>query len=65
MEENTVLTLLARNLTEPPELLEWSKMVMVNLHPDTEEATEFVRFDQAQVRCVLARIAADLDTIAG
>jgi hypothetical protein len=39
-------------------------MVVVNLRPDTEDATEFVRFDQARVRRVLARITADLDTLA-
>jgi hypothetical protein len=44
--------------------LERGEMVVVNLRPDTEDATEFVRFDQARVRRVLARIAADLDTLA-
>ena len=44
--------------------LERGEMVVVNLRPDTEEATEFVRFDQARVRRVLARIAADLDALA-
>jgi hypothetical protein len=39
-------------------------MVVVNLRPDTEDVTEFVRFDQARVRRVLARIAADLDALA-
>jgi hypothetical protein len=38
--------------------------VVVNLRPDTEDATEYVRFDQARVRRVLARIAADLDLLA-
>jgi hypothetical protein len=33
--------------------------VVVHLRPDTEDATAFVRFDQAQVRRVLAPIAAD------
>jgi len=44
--------------------LERGEIVVVNLRPDTEDATEFVRFDQARVRQVLARIAADLDTLA-
>jgi hypothetical protein len=38
-------------------------MVVVNLHPDTEDATEFVRFDHARALRVLARIAADLEAI--
>jgi transcriptional regulator with XRE-family HTH domain len=41
--------------------LERGEMVVVNLRPDTEDVTEFVRFDQARVRRGLARIAADLD----
>jgi hypothetical protein len=44
--------------------LERGEMVVVNLRPDSEDATEFVRFDQARVRRVLARIAADLDALA-
>jgi hypothetical protein len=44
--------------------LECGEMVVVNLRPDTEDTTEFVRFDQARVCRVLARIAADLDTLA-
>jgi hypothetical protein len=44
--------------------LERGEMVVVNLRPDTEDVTEFVRFDQARVRRVLARIAADLDALA-
>ena len=44
--------------------LERGEMVVVNLRPDTEDATEFVQFDQARVRRVLARIAADLDMLA-
>ena len=39
-------------------------MVVVNLRPDSEDVTEFVQFDQARVRRVLARIAADLDALA-
>jgi hypothetical protein len=44
--------------------LERGEMVVVNLRPDTEDATEFVRFDQAWVLRVLARIAAELDALA-
>jgi hypothetical protein len=44
--------------------LERGEMVVVNLRPDSEDATEFVRFDQARVRRVLARIVADLDALA-
>jgi hypothetical protein len=46
------------------ERLEQGAQVIVNLRPDMEDATEYVRFDQARVRRVLARIAADLDTVA-
>jgi hypothetical protein len=44
--------------------LEHGEMVVVNLRPDTEDATEFVRFDHTRVLRVLARIAADLDALA-
>jgi hypothetical protein len=44
--------------------LERGEMVVVNLRPDTEDATEFVRFAHARVLRVLARIAADLDAVA-
>ena len=44
--------------------LERGEMVVVNLRPDTEDTTEFVQFDQTRVCRVLARIAADLDTLA-
>jgi hypothetical protein len=44
--------------------LERGEMVVVNLRPDTEDGTEFVRFDHARVLRVLARIAADLDAVA-
>jgi IclR helix-turn-helix domain len=43
--------------------LERGEMVVVNLRPDTEDTTEFVRFDHARVLRVLARIAADLDAL--
>jgi hypothetical protein len=45
------------------ERLERGEQVVVNLRPDTEDVTEYVQFDQARVRRVLARIAADLDTL--
>jgi hypothetical protein len=44
--------------------LERGEMVVVNLRPDTEDTTEFVRYDHARVLRVLARIAADLDAVA-
>jgi hypothetical protein len=44
--------------------LERGEMVVVNLRPDTEDATEFVQFDRARVLRVLARIAGDLDMVA-
>jgi hypothetical protein len=44
--------------------LERGEMVVVNLRPDTEDAHEFVPFDQTRVLHVLARIAADFDTLA-
>ena len=37
--------------------------MVVNLRPDAEDTTEFVRFDHARVLRVLARIAADLDAV--
>ena len=44
-------------------LAQWERgeMVVVNLRPDTQDAPESVQFDQARVRRVLARIAADVD----
>ena len=44
--------------------LDRGEMVVVNLRPDTEDAHEFVPFDQARVLRVLARIAADFDALA-
>jgi hypothetical protein len=41
--------------------LERDETVVVNLRPDTELETEFVRFDRLRVVRVLERIAADLD----
>jgi hypothetical protein len=46
------------------ERLEWGEQVVVNLRPETEDTTEYVRFDHARVRRVLRRIAADLDLLA-
>jgi hypothetical protein len=67
-------TLLQARLPDEVEVLRWcidwlaqlerGEMVVVNLRPDTEDATEFVRFDHARVLRVLARIAADLDALA-
>ena len=45
--------------------LECREEVIVNLRPDTDPETAFVRFDRPQVLRVLARIAADLDELAG
>ena len=47
------------------ERLEHSNEVIVNLRPDTADATEYVPFDRPRVLQVLARIAADLDMLAG
>jgi hypothetical protein len=46
------------------EQLERGEMVVVNLRPDTDEHTEFVRFDHARVLRVMARVIADLDALA-
>jgi hypothetical protein len=46
------------------ERLARGEQVVVHLRPAPEEVTESVQFDQARVRRVLARIAADLDTLA-
>jgi hypothetical protein len=46
------------------ERLERGEQVVVNLRPETEDTTEYVLFDQARVRRVLARIVADRDTLA-
>jgi hypothetical protein len=46
------------------ERLEHEDHVVVNLRPVDEEETEFVPFDRPRVLRVLARIAADLDTLA-
>jgi hypothetical protein len=65
-------TVLAR-VAEEVEVLRWcidwlaqlerGEMVVVNLRPDTEDVTEFVRFDQARVRRVLERVVADLEAV--
>jgi transcriptional regulator with XRE-family HTH domain len=62
-------------LAEEVEVLRWclewlerldrGEDVVVNLRPDTDTETEFVRFDRARVLRVLARIVADLDELAG
>jgi hypothetical protein len=43
------------------ERLERHEMVGMSLHPDTEDATEYVGFDHTRVRRVLARMVADFD----
>jgi len=43
------------------ERLERHEMVGMNLHPDTEDATEYVGFDHTRVRRLLACMAADVD----
>jgi hypothetical protein len=73
-ERSSPQTAIQARVAEEVEVLRWcldwlaqlerGEMVVVNLRPDTEETTEFVQFDQARVRRVLARIAADLDTMA-
>jgi hypothetical protein len=45
--------------------LECGEKVIVNLRPDTDPETAFVRFDRPRVLQVLARIAADLNESAG
>jgi hypothetical protein len=67
-------TLLQARLTDEVEVLRWcidwlaqlerGEMVVVNLHPDTEDVTEFVRFDHARVLRVLGQIVADLEALA-
>jgi hypothetical protein len=44
--------------------LENGEEVIVNLRPDTDSETEYVRFDMTRVIRVLERIAADLDEFA-
>jgi hypothetical protein len=46
------------------EQLEHGEMVVVNLRPDTDDQTQFTRFDHARVMRVLARITSDLDALA-
>ena len=46
------------------EQLEQGEMVVVNLRPDTDDQTQFTRFDHARVMRVLARIISDLDELA-
>jgi AraC-like DNA-binding protein len=46
------------------EKLEHGEMVVVNLRPDTDDQTQFARFDHARVMRVLARITSDLDALA-
>jgi IclR helix-turn-helix domain len=46
------------------EQLEQGERVVVNLRPDTDDQTQFTRFDHARVMRVLARITSDLDALA-
>jgi len=46
------------------ERLESGEDVVVNLRPDNDAKTEFVRFDRSRVLRVLSRIVADLDELA-
>jgi hypothetical protein len=46
------------------EQLEQGEMVVVNLRPDTDDQTQFTRFDHTRVMRVLARITSDLDALA-
>jgi IclR helix-turn-helix domain len=46
------------------EQLEQGEMVVVNLRPDTDDQTQFTRFDHPRVMRVLARITSDLDVLA-
>jgi hypothetical protein len=46
------------------EQLDQGKKVVVNLRPDTDEHTQFVRFDHARVLRVLVRITSDFDALA-
>jgi hypothetical protein len=46
------------------EQLEHGEMVVVNLRPDTDDQTQFTRFDHARVMRVLARITSDFDALA-
>ena len=46
------------------EQLAQGEMVVVNLRPDTDDQTQFTRFDHPRVMRVLARITADLDVLA-
>jgi hypothetical protein len=74
MAPSSSQTAVQARVTDEVEVLRWcldwlaqlerGEMVVVNLRPDTEDATEFVRFDHARVLRVLARIAADLDAVA-
>ena len=46
------------------ERLDREEDVIVNLRPDTDTETEFVRFDLPQVLRIIGRIVADLDELA-
>jgi hypothetical protein len=46
------------------EQLARGEMVVVNLRPETDDHTQFTRFDHTRVMRVLARITSDLDALA-
>ena len=46
------------------ERLERGEDVVMNLRPDTDDETEFVRFDRSRMLRVLSGIAGDLDNLA-
>jgi hypothetical protein len=45
------------------EQLEQGEIVVVNLRPDTDDQTQFTRFNHARVMRVLARVTSDLDEL--
>jgi DNA-binding transcriptional MerR regulator len=55
---------LLRQCSEWLKQLEKGEEVMVNLRPETDLQTEYVRFDTPRVIRILERIAADLDQLA-
>ena len=66
-EEDKLITgevKLLRQCTRWLKQLENGEEVMVNLRPETDPETEYVRFDGLRVIRILERIAADLDQLA-
>jgi hypothetical protein len=70
-EQSSSWAVMQARLADEVEVLRWGidwlervechEMVGMNLHPDTEDATESVGFDHTRVRRVLACMAADVD----